>query len=177
MAQPSTELPIQKAFAEDERSVLLGYLDYHRKVLVRKAEGLTDEEAARVACPPSDLTLLGLIRHMADVERNWFRRALTGEDIDPIFYGPSHPDGDGDGDFHPPAGATLADAIAAWRAEVAIADANIAARSLDDREQLPHGDREPSSLRRIIVHLIEEYARHCGHADLLREAIDGATGD
>jgi uncharacterized damage-inducible protein DinB len=177
MAQPTTALPRQKAFAEDERSVLLGYLDYHRKVLVRKAEGLTDEQASLAACPPSDMTLLGLIRHMADVERNWFRRALMDEDIAPIHYGVSHPDGDEDGDFHPPPGATLAEALATWRSEVEVADANIAASSLDDRERRPNGDREPSSLRRIIVHLIEEYARHCGHADLLREAIDGATGD
>lgn len=171
-----TELPSQKAFAEDERSVLLGYLDYHRKVLVRKAEGITEDQARLAACPPSGMTMLGLIRHMADVERNWFRRALTGEDIGPIYYGEAHPDGDPDGDFNPPAGATLAEAIATWRHEVEVADANIAANDLDDREVNPSGDHA-SSLRRVVVHLIEEYARHCGHADLLREAIDGATGD
>ncbi len=177
MGPPITPLPEAKAFAEDERSVLLGYLDYHRAVLVRKAEGITDDEARLAACPPSELTLLGLIRHMADVERHWFRRALVGEDAPPIYYGDGHPDGDPDGDLHPTAEDTMAEAIATWRAEIAVADANIAAASLDDREAKPDGDQEPSSLRRLIVHLIEEYARHCGHADLLREAIDGSTGD
>ncbi len=177
MGPPVTPLPAAKSLAEDERSVLLGYLDYHRAVLARKAEGLTDAEVRLAACPPSELTLLGLIRHMADVERHWFRRALVGEDIAPIYYGEGHPEGDPDGDLHPEPDETMAEAMATWRAEIAVADANIAAASLDDREASPSGDREPSSLRRIIVHLIEEYARHCGHADLLRQAIDGSTGD
>lgn len=177
MGSPTTPLPAAKAFAEDERSVLLGYLDYHRAVLARKAEGITDEEARLAACPPSELTLLGLIRHMADVERNWFRRAMVGEDIAPIFYGDGHPHGDEDGDLHPGPDDTLAEAFSAWRAEIAIADANIAAASLDDRERNPQGGGDGSTLRRVIVHLIEEYARHCGHADLLRQAIDGSTGD
>ncbi|MEM9561690.1 MAG: DinB family protein [Actinomycetota bacterium] len=173
---PTTELPSQKAFAEDERSVLLGYLDYHRKVLIRKAEGLTDEQARLAPCPPSTMSMLGLIRHMADVERGWFRRSVAAEDAGPIFYGEAHPDGDPDGDFNAPPDATMAEAMATLLAEIEIADANIAARDLDHPEEDP-GDRPPSSLRRIIVHLIEEYARHCGHADLIREAIDGATGD
>jgi uncharacterized damage-inducible protein DinB len=177
MAEPTTPLPAAKAFAEDERSVLIGYLDYHRAVLARKAEGVTEEQARLAACPPSDLTLLGLIRHMADVERNWFRRALMGEEIGPIHYGEAHPDGDEDGDFHPPPGATLAEAFASYRAEIEAADRNIAACSLDDLQRWTRGDSAPSTLRRIIVHLIEEYARHCGHADLLRQAIDGSVGD
>src|SRR4051794_40416819 len=81
MADAVTPLPSAKAFGEDERSVLLGYLAYHRAVLARKAEGLSDEQARRAACPPSSLTLLGLIRHMTDVERWWFRRVLLGQDI------------------------------------------------------------------------------------------------
>lgn len=177
MGPPATELPTSKANGQDERSVLVGYLDYHRAVLARKAEGLTEDEVRRAACPPSELTLLGLVRHMADVERNWFRRALVGEDIGPIYYGDGHPDGDPDGDLHPGPDDTMAEALATWRAEIAVADANLAAADLDDRERRPAGDREPSSLRRLVVHLIEEYARHCGHADLLRQAIDGSTGD
>lgn len=177
MTEPMTPLPEQKAFGEDERSVLIGYLDYHRAVLARKAEGITDEQARLAACPPSEMSLMGLIRHMADVERNWFRRALVAEDAGPIYYDEGHPTGDPDGDFHPGPNDTMAEALATWRAEIAVADANIAAASLDDRQQFnPYGP-ERSSLRRIIVHLIEEYARHCGHADLLREAIDGTTGD
>ncbi len=119
MGPPITPLPAAKAFAEDERSVLLGYLDYHRAVLVRKAEGITDAEARLAACPPSELTLLGLIRHMADVERHWFRRALVGEDAPPIYYGDGHPDGDPDGDLHPTAEDTMAEAIATARAVLA----------------------------------------------------------
>lgn len=172
MAEPSTPLPTGKASANDERSVLLGYLDYHRAVLARKAEGITDEQARLDACPPSDLTLLGLIRHMTDVERNWFRRSLVAEDIPPMYYGAAHPDGDVDGDFHPPPEATIAQALAVYWTEIDVANRNIAAASLDD---IPQG--ESHSLRRNLVHMIEEYARHCGHADLLRQSIDGATGD
>jgi uncharacterized damage-inducible protein DinB len=173
MAEPTTPLPAEKAPGNDERSVLLGYLDYHRAVLARKAEGITEEQARLAACPPSDLTLLGLIRHMADVERHWFRRSTMAEQVAPLYYGESHPDGDEDGDLHPPPGATMADALASYWTEIEVADRNIAASSLDDIA--PH--EEPHSLRRTIVHMIEEYARHCGHADLLRQAIDGSTGD
>jgi hypothetical protein len=106
MAEPTTPLPKRKAAAEDERSVLLAYLDYHRIVLARKAEGITDEQDGLAACPPSD-------------------------------------------------------------------DRNLAAASMDDISQ---GEPEPGqhALRRMVVHMIEEYARHCGHAGLLRQAIDGA---
>ncbi len=175
MAEPTTPLPSGKAPADDERSVLIGYLDYHRAVLARKAEGITEEQARLAACAPSDLTLLGLIRHMADVERYWFRLSLVGEDAAPIYSGVAHPDGDEDGDFHPPPEATLAEALGTFWAEIAVANHNIAVASMDD---ITKGGHEPGhTLRRTIVHMIEEYARHCGHADLLRQAIDGSTGD
>jgi hypothetical protein len=174
MADPVTPLPPDAAQSSDERTTLLWFLAYHRVVLARKAEGITDEQARRAACPPSDLTLLGLIRHMADVERNWFRRALVGEDIAPLYYGPAHPEGDEDGDLHPPPGATVDEAMATYRAEIEVSDRNIAATALDEIERR---ERRLYSLRWILVHLIEEYARHCGHADLLRQAIDGTTGD
>jgi len=170
MAEPTTSLPEAKSRDDgnDEWSVLVGYLDYHRAVLARKAEGITEEQARVAACPPSDLTLLGLIRHMTDGERLWFRRSLKGESV-PFLYG------DDDEDLHPPADATLAEALASYWAEIEIANANIASASLDDATE---GEPQPGrSLRRTIVHMIEEYARHCGHADLLRQAIDGTTGD
>src|SRR5215468_4512327 len=85
MAEATTPLPEAKAFGEDERSVLRGYLTYHRTVLARKIEGVSDEDARRAASPPSTLTLLGLIRHMTDVERWWFRRVLAAEDVPGIF--------------------------------------------------------------------------------------------
>jgi hypothetical protein len=167
---PSTPLPLTKARNDgnDERSVLVGYLDYHRAVLARKAEELTEEQARIPACPPSDLTLLGLIRHMTDGERLWFRRSLKGEDV-PFLYGI------GEEDLHPPPDATLAEALARYWAEIEIANANIASTSLD--APTLGGPQPGHSLRRTIVHMIEEYARHCGHADLLRQAIDGTTGD
>jgi hypothetical protein len=170
---PTTPPPADPPVA-GERTTLLAFLDYYRAVLIRKAEGLSDEQARQTACPPSDLTILGLVRHMADVERNWFRRSLPGGDDEPLFYGAAHPDGDDDGDFHPPPDATLADALDALRAEIEVADRNIAAAELDDIERRERGKY---SLRWILVHMIEEYARHCGHADLLRQAIDGETGD
>jgi uncharacterized damage-inducible protein DinB len=168
MAEPVTPLPSAKAFGEDERAVLLGYLAYHRAVLARKVEALTDEEARRVACPPSALTLLGLIRHMTDVERWWFRRVLLAEDIPGLF--------DDEEEWRVPNDATVADALGAYWDEIAVADGYLAAASMDDRTR---GGPDPGqhALRRTIVHMIEEYARHCGHADLLREAIDGTTGD
>jgi hypothetical protein len=167
-------LPADDAASAGERETLLGFLAYYRAVLARKADGLTDGEARAAPCPPSDLTLLGLVRHMAEVERIWAQRQFLGRPNEPIFYGDAHPDGDVDGDFHAPATATLEEAFAAYREQIAAADEVYAAASLDDVEQ--GGDRR-HSLRWILVHLVEEYARHCGHADLIRQAIDGATGD
>jgi Protein of unknown function (DUF664) len=169
MAPPNTPLPGAKAHGEDERSVLLGYLDYHRAVLARKAEGITDEQARVAACPPSDLTLLGLIRHMTGVERFWFRESLTAEDVAPVY-------GEDDEDFRVPTDATVAEALSAYWDEIGVANRNLAAAAPDG---LTPGPPDPGkhTVRRMMVHMIEEYARHCGHADLLRQAIDGATGD
>lgn len=163
-----TPLPASKAFADDERSVLLGYLAYHRSVLARKLDGLTDEQGRSAAIPPSGLTLLGLIRHMTDVERWWFRRVLVAEGVPPLF--------DMDEEWAVPADATVADALAAYWAEIEAVDRRLAVTEMD---AISSGDPEGGqhTLRRTIVHMIEEYARHCGHADLLREVIDGATGD
>jgi uncharacterized damage-inducible protein DinB len=174
MGEPITPLPTDEAPTADERTTLMAFIDYQRAVLARKLEGLSEEQARMEACPPSDLTLIGLVRHMADVERSWFRRGLLAEDASPIFYGDAHPDGDRDGDFHAPPGATVAEALSTYWAEIEVANRNAAAASLNDIER-----REPGtySLRWILVHMVEEYARHCGHADLLRQAIDGTTGD
>jgi uncharacterized damage-inducible protein DinB len=168
MSHPTTPLPTAKAFGEDERSVLLGYLTYHRVVLARKVEGLSDEQARRQACAPSELTLLGLIRHMTDVERWWFRRVLLADDVPALF--------DDDEEWRAPPDATIADALDTYWSEIAVIDAHLAAASVDDRN-VGEPEAGQHALRRTIVHMIEEYARHCGHADLLREAIDGTTGD
>jgi uncharacterized damage-inducible protein DinB len=168
MAEPVTPLPTAKAFGEDEGSVLLGYLAYHRAVLARKAEGLSDEQAHRAACPPSTLTLLGIIRHMTDVERWWFRQVLVAEDVRSLF--------EDDEEWQLPSDATIADALTAYFDEISVIDRHLATASMDDRNE-GEPDRGQHTLRRTIVHMIEEYARHCGHADLLREALDGTTGD
>ncbi|MEQ1874608.1 MAG: DinB family protein [Ilumatobacteraceae bacterium] len=161
------ELPASKAFGEDERAVLLGYLTYHRTVLARKVDGVTDEAGRLAGCPPSTLTLLGLLRHMTDVERWWFRRVLQAEDVPGIF--------DDEAEWVV-TDAQVDETLAAYWAEIAIVDQHLATAGMDDPML---GGPEPGvhRLRRTIVHMIEEYARHCGHADLLREAIDGATGD
>jgi hypothetical protein len=170
-----TELwPKDEVAAADEPTTLLAFLHHQRRFLARKAEGLTDDQAREATCPPSDLTILGLIRHAAEVERGWAQRSLLGTDIGPIYIGAAHPDGDLDGDFHPPPHATLANALDTFWAEADAADRIYREAVLDDIEQ---SDRAFYSVRWILIHLIEEYARHCGHADLIRQAIDGQTGE
>jgi uncharacterized damage-inducible protein DinB len=153
-----------------ERELLRAYLDFHRETLALKCAGLSDDDLRRRPTP-SALSLLGLVRHMAEVERSWFRRVVDGQDV-PLVWSP-------DGDFQVAYDASAAsgqEAFAAWEAEVAQARAiERAAPSLD----VTGTDRrsgEEYALRRVMVHLIQEYARHNGHADLIREAIDGTTG-
>lgn len=174
MAEPTTTPPEDPAPRADERTTLMGFLDFYRTVLARKLEGVTLEQALAAPCPPSDLSLLGLVRHMAEVERIWARKNFLGEDTAKLFYGDAHPDGDIDGDFHPPADATIAEAFEAYWREIADADAIYDAAPLD---QVEVGGKQVHSLRWILVHLVEEYARHVGHADLIRQAIDGEVGD
>ncbi|MCK7625125.1 DinB family protein [Streptomyces sp. RS10V-4] len=154
-----------------ERETLRAYLDFHRATLALKAEGLTDEQLRRRSMPPSTLSLLGLVRHLAEVERAWFRRTVAGEDL-PLVWSDA---GDFQAAFDNGAG-TGASAFATWQAEVAHARRiERAAASLDDTVDAPRwGERV--SLRVVMLHVILEYARHNGHADLLREGIDGAVG-
>jgi uncharacterized damage-inducible protein DinB len=166
---PRTEPPHRG----DERSTLTGFLRYQRETLELKCNGLDAAELARRTVDPSTLSLLGLVRHMAEVESFWFRNVLAGQDPAPHYYSDTDPDGDFDGaDANPD---LVEEAWATWRAEVAFADRFVAdAPDLDIT-----GDerrRGPTSLRWVLVHMIEEYARHLGHADLLRERIDGRVG-
>jgi Protein of unknown function (DUF664) len=157
-------------FDAAEREMLNGWLDVERATLAVKCAGLTDDQLRQRAVPPSNLSLLGLVRHMAEVERNWFRPLLAGEPMGGIFA----PGLDVEVAFRDVAGADVAGAFAVWRAECEHARELVgAAPSLD-----VCGDRggQPFSLRWVMVHMIEEYARHNGHADLLRERIDGSTG-
>lgn len=177
-----TPPPTDAVATADERTTLLTFLDWQRTMLARKATGLTDAQARSAACPPSDLTLLGLVRHATEVEHHWARRVFRGDDTPSPYCGPSHPQGDRDGDFHPPPEATLTEALERFSAEVEVANGIYAAAGLDDVQAADPGSyaghRLPAmSLRWILVHLIEEHARHCGHADLLRQAIDGSTGE
>lgn len=169
---------IDSSRAFDERDTLLGFLAFLRKVLIDKSNELTDEQARTTSVPPSDLNIMGLIRHMAEAERHWFRRILVNEAVASIWSDEAHPKGDVDGDIHVTSSDTLSDSIAQLRAEITIADANIANFGLDAmavRES--RADTGIPNVRWILVHMIEEYARHCGHADLLRERIDGIKGD
>lgn len=156
----------------DERALLVDFLAAQRATLGLKCAGLGGELARR-SVAPSTLSLLGLVRHLADVERRWFRSVLAGQDAPPRFSSPELPDADFDGAVPDPA--VVAAAWEAWRGEVAFADAFVdAAPDLD----LVGEDawRGPVSLRWVLIHMVEEYARHNGHADLLRERIDGAIG-
>ncbi|MEV5490402.1 DinB family protein [Streptomyces bobili] len=163
--------PAQNA---DERTMLEGWLDYHRETLAWKCEGLTDAQLRTASVPPSELSLMGLVRHMAEVERGWFRETLMGEETGPIYYSEE----DRDGEFHLTEEDTWQEARATWQAEIGIARSNAAGFGLDELSRgTSRHSGDPFSLRWIYTHMIEEYARHNGHADLLRERVDGVTGD
>jgi len=150
--------------------MLESWLQFHRATLAMKCDGLSDEQLRDRAAPPSSLSLLGLVRHMADVELNWFRRVLSGEDAPGLFWSEANPDGE----FNDVDGASVEEGFTRWREECANARQVAGRMSLDDTG-VRRGERV--SLRWVFVHMIEEYARHNGHADLLRERIDGVTGD
>ncbi|MFJ2867476.1 DinB family protein [Kitasatospora sp. NPDC087314] len=159
----------------DERAMLESWLDFHRATLAQKVAGLDDQQVRLAAVPPSTMTLLGLVQHLAEVERNWHRRVLAGEDAPPLH----GEDGQGGYALTPDRG--MAEALADWQAEVAHGRELTAGATLEDTGRLSGRaadwvGSETVSLRWILVHLIEEYARHNGHADLLRESIDGRTG-
>jgi uncharacterized damage-inducible protein DinB len=156
----------------DERATLDGWLEFYRATLGAKCGGLTDEQLRTASVPPSPLTLLGLVQHMAEVERNWFRRVLLGQQVSPIFDPTADPNGP-DGGFDLAEDSTSVAAMAAWEEEIAHARANCAARELDATSPFMGGQ---VTLRWIYNHMIGEYARHAGHADLIRERIDGVTG-
>lgn len=158
-------------FTGAELPMLESWLDFHRGTLELKCAGLTDEQARLTSATPSSLTLLGLVQHMAEVERNWFQRGVGGLLELPYVY--DDPSGL---PLSPERG--LAEALADWRREIERGRELIAGQSLDAPAQVPAGPLKgtPISLRWVLIHMIEEYARHNGHADILRESIDGVTG-
>ncbi|MGC4876636.1 DinB family protein [Micromonospora sp. DT43] len=164
----------QEPLVADERTMLEGWLDHHRDTLLHKCAGLTTEQLRVASVEPSGLSLLGLVLHMTDVERSWFRQCFAGQDLPDLY----DFDADNDADFHAAADADAEAAFAAFRAEVDAARAVTEGRSLDETFTLPRRDGTRTfSLRWVYVHMIEEYARHNGHADLIRERIDGVTGE
>jgi uncharacterized damage-inducible protein DinB len=156
-----------------EWGTLLAYLRRYRLTLKMKCEGLGPEQLACRSVPPSTMSLLGLVRHMADVERNWFRRVMAQADMSWLYWSEDVPDADWLGAVADPA--VVDDAWQAWRNEVAFAEKFVAA-SPDLGIEGVMRDGTSIALREVLVHMIEEYARHCGHADLLRERIDGRVG-
>jgi uncharacterized damage-inducible protein DinB len=157
-------------YLADERARFDSWLDYHRATLLQKCAGLTGRQLVVRPVASSELSLLGLVRHMAANERIWFRIRFAQADVDDLYPSPDHPEG---------AEFALADAagaeadFATYAEEVAQARLAVKHRSLDER----FGDeRVTVDLRWLYAHMIDEYARHIGHADLIRELIDGATG-
>jgi hypothetical protein len=163
----------------DERSTLIEALRYQRLTLELKCEGLDAEQMAMRSIEPSTLSLLGLVRHLAEMERGTFRQLMLGQDVPRLFCTPTDRDGDFDGAVADPK--VVTEAWDAWRAEVAFGTRYVAeAPSLDITGDDPlnqHGTGGGAmSLREALVGLMGEYARHMGHADLLRERIDGRIG-
>ncbi|WP_086661812.1 DinB family protein [Lentzea kentuckyensis] len=154
-----------------ERPMLEAWLDRHRATFLANCAGLTGEQLAIASTPPSNLTLLGLIRHLTDVERVWFRRRLAGEDVSGRYSKP----GTSGGSFSDLDPARAEAEYAALLAEMAESRMAIATRDLDDT--FVHERVGEISVRWLYIHLIEEYAQHNGHADLIRERIDGRTND
>ena len=162
---------VEPPLVAHEREMLGAWLDFHRATLAVKCAGLTDGQLRERAVPPASLSLLGLVRHMAEGEHQWFTMVLGGEQTPYPYYTDDSPDADFDGVDT----ADVAEAFQTWRSACAAGREWVAAApslevtgTQDDRE---------FSLRWIMVHMIEEYARHNGHADFLRELIDGAVGE
>ncbi|HEY7044039.1 MAG TPA: DinB family protein [Nocardioidaceae bacterium] len=162
-----------RSLPADERESLESWLDFHRATLLMKCDGLTHEQLTMASCPPSTLSLIGLVRHLTGVE-GWFHEFDDEPDVD-VF--------DDEDPFSPRPDLVERD-FSTYRISVDRARRAAAAHRLDDVMDLPHwvaDDRpkelRPTSLRWVYQHMIEEYARHNGHADLVRERIDGAVGD
>jgi uncharacterized damage-inducible protein DinB len=157
----------------DERATLVEFLRCQRLTLELKCSGLDAADLARRSVEPSTMSLLGLVRHMAEVERQWFRQSMAGLDVPPLYRSGTDPDGDFDGAVADPE--VVAEAWETWRAECAFTDRFVAEAS-DLGVTCHYLNQEEVSLREVLVHMVEEYARHNGHADLLRERIDGRVG-
>jgi len=159
---------------DPEHDALLSWLAFYRDGLLWKCAGLNTEQLRQRSCAPSTLSLLGLVRHMTDVERTWFRIRIAGEDAPWQYWA----DGNFDGDFDDVDTAEAEQDFARFRSEVGYVESLTIGRDLNEVVAYSNreGDRFERDIRWILIHMVEEYARHLGHADLLRERIDGVTG-
>lgn len=155
-----------------EREALTAYLDYYRATVDMKCQGLTAAQARTRSMPPSTLSLHGLVRHLAGVERWWFQQNFERREVPFLFFAADNPNLD----FDPPSDADFAADLEVWRAECAVSREIVAAHDLDDTAR-PLDWYEDVDLRWLVLRMITEYAQHCGHADLLREGVDGRTGE
>ena len=171
MAEPARDRSrVRPTYVLDERELLNGWLEFHRATLLAKCDGLDDAQRKARPIPTSDLSLHGLVRHMAETERNWFGRILLREQATPwIWDDPAGRDS-----------ALLAIDSASWEADLAVwkneCRASSAAASRYDLGYTGEWREKPISLTSIYLHMIQEYARHNGHADLIRELLDGSVG-
>jgi uncharacterized damage-inducible protein DinB len=177
VATPESDPREQGDSPVGERDTLARFLRDYRLTLELKCEGLDAAAMAARSVPPSDLSLLGLVRHLAAVEHSWFRQVLAGQSAPPLYCSADGHHEAFDGAVADPA--IVAEAWHSWRGEVAFAEQFVAAQedlgitvSIDNGP----GEQDSISVREVLVHMIEEYARHMGHADFLRERIDGRVG-
>lgn len=167
-----TDRRIDPPYVADELPTLHSWLDWHRETLATKCAGLSEEQLRLRAIAPSALSLLGLVRHLTEVERYWFGDILNGENNPALYWTEQEPDGD----FDLVDTASADEAFARWQAEIDRArelSAGLPSETVGKRQRRG----ENVSLRWILIHMIEEYARHNGHADVIREQIDGVTGE
>jgi uncharacterized damage-inducible protein DinB len=166
---PTPPAPVDGPLTGDDRAILEGFLASQRSVLLTICAGLTPEQLVEQAVPPSRLSLLGLVRHLAKVERIWLRQGAAGEEVEPMY----DPSLGKDIDFEDLDPDRAAYDLSRYQKECELADAAVAELPFDHEFERKG---ETFSLRATYVHLISEYARHNGHADLLREKLDGVTG-
>jgi hypothetical protein len=154
-----------------EREALTAYLEYYRATVEMKCRGLSSEQARRCSMPPSTMSLHGVVRHLASVERWWFQQNFERRDVPFLFFAEGRPDLD----FDLPADADFTADLETWRAECAVSRDIVAAHDLDDVAR-PLDWYEDIDLRWLVLRMVTEYAQHCGHVDLLREGVDGRVG-
>ncbi|WP_035839924.1 DinB family protein [Kitasatospora azatica] len=167
-----SDVRIDPPMAAGEPAMLASWLDFHRKTLALKCADLTDEQLKQRSVTPSSLTLLGLVRHLAEVEHYWYQVVLLGGEPVSLY----STEEDADYDFNGVDSASAAEAFQTWRRQIELAEQAVSGLPLDTVAKRQRRGTDVT-LRWIQVHMIEEYARHNGHADLLREAVDGVTGD